>query len=255
MGYSPWGRKVRYNLPTKQHVNSISTKLEEKTKSTIQNKRKSELTLKEAFWEIQAAASQCGPYRQKILSRGAGNHRERPGRGRRAKLKAQPPLPHRGCLGPSVLDAGSLRRESREGFAAGVKSGNHLGLQYFPATGEKTEAHRGPQEPRVSIPPPVTVGPPRGPQPQATSCFSGLFSNPSLETSGLSAGITGLTLALKILQCEQAQETLGQGGVSPLETQAACRGVLEERKVLMGRAHPSSHCPSQCLPQPGRHER
>ena len=171
------------------------------------------------------------------------------------KLKAQPPLPHRGCLGPSGLDAGSLRRESREGFAAGVKSGNHLGLQYFPATGEKTEAHRGPQEPRVSIPPPVTVGPPRGLQPQATSCFSGLFSNPSLETSGLSAGITGLTLALKILQCEQAQETLGQGGVSPLETQAACRGVLEERKVLMGRAHPSSHCPSQCLPQPGRHER
>ena len=49
VGYSPWGRKVRYDLPTKQHVNSISTKLEEKTKSTIQNKRKSELTLKEAF--------------------------------------------------------------------------------------------------------------------------------------------------------------------------------------------------------------
>lgn len=101
----------------------------------------------------------------------------------------------------------------------------------------------------------MTVGPPQGPRPQATGCFSGLFSNPSLETSGLSAGITGLTLALKILLCEQAQETLGQWGLSPLETQAACLGVLGERKVLMGRAHPQLHCPDQCLPQPGHQER
>ena len=41
--------KVRYDLATKQHVNSISIKLEEKINCTIQNKGKLEFTQKEAF--------------------------------------------------------------------------------------------------------------------------------------------------------------------------------------------------------------
>ena len=93
--------KVRYDLATKQHVNSISIKLEEKINCTIQNKGKLEFTQKEAFWDIQAPASHCGPYRWKTLSRSPQNHRERPGRGQRAKRKAKPPLPRRGCLNPA----------------------------------------------------------------------------------------------------------------------------------------------------------
>ena len=94
--------KVRYDLATKQqHVNSISIKLEEKVKCTIQNKGKLEFSQKEAFWDIQAPASHCGPYRRKILSGSPRNHRERPGRGQRAKRKAKPPWPHRECLNPT----------------------------------------------------------------------------------------------------------------------------------------------------------
>ena len=104
------------------------------------------------------------------------------------------------------------------------------GLQYFPTTGEKTEAHRGPchttmstAQSRLKLTPKAAA--PRAPCQLPHPCDSQASQRPAATGRRLllwpvlqpfpgdlrlSAGITGLTLALKFLRCEQAQETLGR---------------------------------------------